>query len=60
MLTGPTRRRIAEKVRERLESTEPYEGKRQALRIAIQSQARHAATYLRGDREAYTPFISAW
>jgi CRISPR-associated protein Cas1 len=60
MLTEPARRRIAEKVRERLESTELYEGKRQVLRIILQAQARHAATFLRGDRPAYTPFVASW
>jgi CRISP-associated protein Cas1 len=60
LLSEPTRRRIAEKVLERLESTEPYEGKRQALRIILQSQARHAATFLRGEREAYIPFVASW
>ena len=60
LLTEGVRRRIAEKVRERLEGTELYEGKRQALRTIIQAQARHAATFLRGEREAYTPFIAGW
>lgn len=60
LLTEQVRRRIAEKVRERLESTELYEGKRQALRIILQSQARHAATFLRGERETYTPFVASW
>lgn len=60
LLTESVRRRIAEKVRERLEGTELYEGKRQALRIIIQSQARHAATFLRGEREVYAPFVAGW
>lgn len=59
-LTEPVRRRIAEKVRERLESAELYEGKRQALRLILQAQARHAATFLRGERTAYVPFVAAW
>lgn len=59
-LTEPVRRRIAEKVRERLESAELYEGKRQALRLILQAQARHAATFLRGERAAYAPFVAAW
>ncbi|MFN8568858.1 MAG: hypothetical protein U0Z44_15385 [Kouleothrix sp.] len=40
-LDGPTRKRIVEKVLERMESTEPYEGKRQPLRHILQLQARH-------------------
>lgn len=59
-LDQPTRERIATKVLERLETTEPYEGKRQPLRHILQCQARHIATYVRGERESYTPFIMGW
>ena len=55
-LTESVRRRLAEKVHERLESADLYEGKRQALRIILQSQARHAATFLRGERELLYAF----
>jgi CRISPR-associated protein Cas1 len=30
------------------------------LRIVIQSQARHLATFVRGDRARYTPFLARW
>jgi CRISPR-associated protein Cas1 len=61
MLAEDTRRALAEKILERLEeSTERYEGKKQALRIIIQSQARHLATFLRGDRAEYVAFTSTW
>ena len=57
LLAEDTRRALAEKVLERLEeSTERYEGKKQALRVIIQSQARHLATFVRGDRADYEPF----
>jgi CRISPR-associated protein Cas1 len=59
-LDAPTRKRIAEKVIERLESTEPYEGKRQPLRHILQCQARHIATFVRGERPEYTPFVMGW
>ncbi len=59
-LDQPTRERIVAKVLERLESTEPYEGKRQPLRHILQCQARHIATFVRGEREVYTPFVMAW
>lgn len=59
-LNQPTRKWIAEKVLERLESTEPYEGKRQPLRFILQCQARHLATFVRGEREAYTPSVAGW
>jgi CRISPR-associated protein Cas1 len=59
-LSQPTRKWIAEKVLERLESTELYEGKRQALRFILQCQARHLATFVRGERERYLPFVAGW
>lgn len=60
LLTPESRRAVAEKVLERLEGAERYEKKRQPLRAIIQSQARHIATFVRGDRPAYTPFIAHW
>jgi CRISPR-associated protein Cas1 len=59
-LDAPTRQRVVERILERLESTEPYEGKRQPLRHILQCQARHIATYVRGDRQDYQPFVMAW
>ncbi len=59
-LEKATRTRIVEKVLERLESSEAYEGKRQPLRHILQSQARHIATFVRGDRPTYTPFVMGW
>jgi CRISPR-associated protein Cas1 len=59
-LTETTRKKIAEKVLERLESGELYEKKRQALRFILQSQARHLALFVRGERDAYEPFIAGW
>ncbi|WP_298402771.1 CRISPR-associated endonuclease Cas1 [uncultured Chloroflexus sp.] len=59
-LDQPTRERIISKVLERLESTEPYEGKRQPLRHILQCQARHIATFVRGERPSYTPFVMGW
>ncbi len=59
-LDAPTRRRLAEKVLERMESAEPYEGKRQPLRCIVQSQARHIATFVRGERDGYAPFLAGW
>lgn len=61
MLAEDTRRTLAEKVLERLEeSVERYEGKKQSLRVIIQNQARHLATFLRGERAAYEPFVCGW
>lgn len=59
-LIDTTRRAIAEKINARLDSVEHYEGKRHPLRSIIQQQARHLATFLRGERSSYTPFLAAW
>lgn len=59
-LTPESRRAVAEKVLERLEGAERYEKKRQPLRTVIQSQARHIATFVRGDRPSYAPFVAHW
>ncbi len=60
LLVEKSRRAIADKVLARLEAAERYERKRQPLRVIIQSQARHIATFVRGDRPAYRPFIARW
>ncbi len=59
-LTIETRKKIVEKLRERLAASEPYEQKRQALRFILQSQARHLALFLRGERPIYKPFVASW
>jgi CRISPR-associated protein Cas1 len=59
-LPKESRRAIAKKVLERIEAKERYERKRQPLRVIIQSQARHIATFVRGDRSTYEPFIARW
>ncbi|MBC7121325.1 MAG: CRISPR-associated endonuclease Cas1 [Candidatus Methanosuratus sp.] len=60
LLTQKSRQALAEKVLQRLDKEERYERKKVPLRIIIQSQARHMATFLRGDRIRYTPFLAHW
>lgn len=60
LLTKETRRLIADKVMERLESMVSYEKKRYPLRSVIQMQSRHIATFLRGDRASYQPILMKW
>ncbi len=60
LLVEKSRRAIAEKVLARLEAAERYERKRQPLRVIIQNQARHIATFVRGDRPAYESFVARW
>ena len=59
-LAAETRRMLATKVLDRLESGEPYEQKRHPLRAILQSQARHLAVFLRGERPSYEPFVASW
>ncbi|MDI3281648.1 MAG: CRISPR-associated endonuclease Cas1, partial [Bacillota bacterium] len=58
-LTDESRRALAEKILERLEARELFEGQRLALRAIIQRQARRLASYLRGEG-AYRPFVGGW
>jgi CRISPR-associated protein Cas1 len=58
-LTDQTRRTLAERVNERLDGEEPYEGKRHKLRHILASQARHVATFVRG-AGPYRPFVGRW
>ncbi len=60
MLTKETRRALADKVNERLDTEAAYEGKRHPLRAILQMQARHLATFLRGERQKYEPFQMTW
>lgn len=59
-LDDATRLLVAKRVNERLEAEEPYAGRRLRLRSIVQSQARHLATYVRGDGAPYTPWLGRW
>lgn len=58
-LPDKIRKDFAAKVRERLESPELYEGKKLKIKTIIERQARHLATYLRGEGK-YKGFRSTW
>ena len=60
MLTKETRHLLAEKINERLDSAASFEGKHHPLRAIIQMQARHLATFLRGERLVYESFQMTW
>lgn len=60
LLSETTRKKIAEKIAERIESSELYEKKRHALRFILQTQARHLALFMRGERENYEAFVAGW
>ena len=59
-LDESTRKLLATKVLERLDSPVRYAGKQTTVRSAIQSQARRLAVFLRGERGEYDPFIANW
>ena len=59
-LAEATRRLLAERVNERLDGEEPYEGKKHKLRTILASQARHIATFVRVEGKAYRPFVGRW
>jgi len=59
-LSEPARRQLAEKVLERLDGREPYEGRQHTLRTIIQLQARALAAYVRRERPVYVPFKARW
>lgn len=60
LLTKETQRGFADKVFEHLEAMVRYDGKRYPLRFVIQNQARHLASFLRGECPTYVPFKAIW
>jgi CRISPR-associated protein Cas1 len=58
-LTDATRHRLADAVVARLDGRERYEKQKCMLRTILQCQARHLATFVRGEG-AYEPFVSGW
>lgn len=58
-LSLKTRRDLAERIKERLESSERFQGKKYRLQTIIQIQARRIATFLRGEAK-YKPYVSGW
>lgn len=58
-LADKSRKEFAQKILDRLDGTERYEGKSHKLRTIIQMQARHLASFFRGERD-YKPFIGSW
>jgi len=58
-LADKTRRELADKVLQRLEDQDRYEGAKHRLKTIIQMQCRRLATFLR--REApYRPYVAGW
>jgi len=59
-LNDTSRRAVADRVLERLDSQELYQRRRMVLRSVIQTRARQLAAFLRGEREAYPPFVARY
>ncbi len=58
-LTQSTRQELAKRIKDRLDNTEKYEGRKHKIRNIIQKQARHLAVVVRGEAK-YRAFISSW
>jgi CRISPR-associated protein Cas1 len=59
LLDEDTRKAIAEKVLERLASTEEFRGQQYQIRSIVQMQARALVSFLRG-KGPYKPFSFRW
>jgi CRISPR-associated protein Cas1 len=59
LLDAETRKIFSQKILDRLESRETYQGKKYQIRSIIQIQARNLASFLRGERD-YRPFRFRW
>lgn len=59
LLSPETRKILSQKIMDRLESQEVYQGKKYQIRSIIQIQARNLASFLRGEKE-YHPFSFKW
>ncbi|OGF68306.1 MAG: CRISPR-associated endonuclease Cas1 [Candidatus Fischerbacteria bacterium RBG_13_37_8] len=60
MLEDKSRKAIAQKVLERLDNDERFEGMKQKIRTIMMKQAQSVASFVRGDRQTYKPFIGSW
>lgn len=59
-LDDATRKTLAARVNERLETEEVHHGQRRRLRTIIQAQARRVATYVRGEAAEYRAWVGRW
>ncbi|MDK2986746.1 MAG: CRISP-associated protein Cas1 [Clostridia bacterium] len=58
-LTDESKKFVREKILDRLQQKEKYQGKKYTLETIIQRQARRIATFLRNEAK-YKPFICGW
>jgi CRISPR-associated protein Cas1 len=60
LLTEEARQLLVSKIFEKLDTPEKYGSKKLPLRFIIQNQARHLATFVRGERQRYQGFEVRW
>lgn len=60
LLTEEMRQLLVSKVFEKLDTPEKYGTKKIPVRLIIQQQARHLATFVRGERQRYQGFEVKW
>lgn len=58
-LTEYAKQLLIARINERLDLTENYEGKKYPIKSIMQMQARHLATFFRGERD-YKAFVGKW
>lgn len=59
-LSEDVRRTFAEHILKHLDAQVRQNGKRYPIRVMLQMQARHLASFLRGDVSEYSPFLGQW
>ena len=59
-LSMDTRRRLAEKILERINTVENFRGQRIRLGDIMRLQAVHLSQYLRGEIKTYKPYLMKW
>ncbi|MCX7983270.1 MAG: hypothetical protein N2572_10285, partial [Syntrophales bacterium] len=59
-LDDKTRKNLAYKIFDRLDGEERYDGMKQKLKTIMIRQAQTIASYVRGDRPVYKPFVGGW
>ena len=60
MLVDETKKTLIDRIVKRLDTSASYEGQRVTLKTIIQRQARHMATFVRGERQNYEGFVMGW
>ncbi len=60
MLEEKSRKAIAQKIFERLDGEERFEGMKHKIKTIMLKQAQGIGSFLRGDRNVYKPFVGSW